>query len=86
MLVRAEEVGRREVRLAHARDAGEDAELSHPETARPQDVVVELRHRRLTMRSVLQTQGDSRPRSRPVVSLVTPRVMDVILAALAVPG
>src|SRR3989442_10864684 len=30
---------------AHAREGREDAELSHPETARPQDVVVELRHR-----------------------------------------
>src|SRR6266540_2882622 len=34
------------------------------------------------MRSVLHTQGDSRPRSCPVVSLVPPRVMDDMLPAL----
>jgi len=34
-----------QVRLAYAPDGRENAELSYPQTARPQDVVVELRHR-----------------------------------------
>jgi hypothetical protein len=34
-----------EIRLAQARDRRENAELSHAETAGPQNVVVELRHR-----------------------------------------
>src|SRR5713226_469997 len=38
------------------------------------------------MRSVLQTQGDSRPRSCPGVSPMPRRVMDVILAAVAMPA
>src|SRR6266849_4514736 len=33
-----------QVRLAHARDHRENAELSHPQTARPQVVVVQLRY------------------------------------------
>ena len=33
-----------EVRLTHARDGRENAELGHAEAARPQDVVVELGH------------------------------------------
>jgi hypothetical protein len=41
---------------------------------------------RVTMRSVLQTQGDSRPRSCPVVSLVPPRVIDVMLPAMVLSG
>src|SRR5206468_7106243 len=32
------------IRLPHARDGPENAELSHPQTARPHDVVVELGH------------------------------------------
>ena len=38
------------------------------------------------MRSVLQTQGDRRPRFGPIVSFVICRVMDIILSALFVPG
>src|SRR2546422_5391806 len=38
------------------------------------------------MRSVLQTQGDSRPRPCPVVRLVPGRLMDVMLSATSVPG
>src|SRR5712691_8476528 len=33
-----------QIRLPHARDGPENAELSHPQTARPHDVVVELGH------------------------------------------
>src|SRR6266850_4704394 len=32
------------MRLAHARDHRENAELSHPQAARPQDIVVQLRY------------------------------------------
>ena len=34
-----------QVRLAQVRDGRENTELRHPETARPQDIVIELRHR-----------------------------------------
>src|SRR5438093_199296 len=33
-----------QIRLPHARDGPENAELSHPQTARPHDIVVELGH------------------------------------------
>src|SRR5258708_2450079 len=59
-----------EVRLAHARDGRENAELSRPQTARPQDVVVQLCYGSARDAQRPADTGDSRSGPGPFVGPV----------------